>query len=319
MHPHREAPRPTIAVFGGESLAGKEVVELLEAAGLPAAVKSVDEAEGLDDVTQARLLVLAGPGEASRKAFEQFPKSNPVVDLAGALEDRPDARLRAPMVEPAGHQAPGAIQVIAHPAAITLALFLTNLRKAGAIRQSVVQVFEPASERGKEGIDELQKQVVSLLSFKPLVTEIFHTQAAFNLLARYGPEAPQSLDLIEQKIERHLASLLATAGPLPMPSLRLIQAPVFHGYSSSIWVEFEHEPGLETVNRALTSNNNTIDLRPQDEEPPNNVGVAGQDGIQVGAIAADRNHAGAYWFWVVADNLRIAAQNAVEVVRELLR
>jgi len=317
MHPHREAPRPTIAVIGGESLSGKEVTDLLESAGLPATVRPVTDDEGEGAAASSRVLVLAGPTESSRRAFDQFPKGNPVVDLIGALEDHPTARLRAPMVEPSGYQAADAIQVIAHPAAIAIALLLTELRKAGAIRKSVVHVFEPVSERGKAGIDELQRQVVSLLSFKPMVTEVFHAQAAFNLLARYGPDSPHTLEQIELKIERHLASLLAASGPMPMPSLRLIQAPVFHAYSISIWAEFEKDPGIAMVNRVLASKK-AIDVRPADDEPPNNVGVAGQGGIQVGAIAADRNHAGAYWFWVVADNLRIAAENAVEVVRALL-
>ena len=35
---------------------------------------------------------------------------------------------------------------------------------------------------------------------------------------------------MEARIERHLASLLALTGQAPMPSLRLIQAPVFHGH-----------------------------------------------------------------------------------------
>jgi aspartate-semialdehyde dehydrogenase len=37
----------------------------------------------------------------------------------------------------------------------------------------------------------------------------------------------------------------------------------------------------------------------------------------VGAIAPDRNHPKACWFWVVADNFRLAAENAVAVARQL--
>jgi aspartate-semialdehyde dehydrogenase len=102
-----------------------------------------------------------------------------------------------------------------------------------------------------------------------------------------------------------------------MPSLRLIQAPVFHGYSMSVWVEFETNPGVEALERDLQTDH--IDVRTEEHEPPTNVGVAGQSGITVGAIAADRNQPRACWFWLVADNLRIAAENAVEVVREVLK
>ncbi len=129
---------------------------------------------------------------------------------------------------------------------------LTHLQKARAIRRSVIEIFEPVSERGKAGIDELQKQAVALLSFKPLPKAVFDAQVSFNMLSQYGSEAPLSLEEIELKIDRHLASLLAASGA-PMPSLRLMQAPVFHGYSISAWVEFEENPGMDSIFQALGS------------------------------------------------------------------
>ncbi len=48
----------------------------------------------------------------------------------------------------------------------------------------------------------------------------------------------------------------------------MIQAPVFHGHSFSAWVEFEENPGVEALNRALDGDG--IDVRP--DEPPTNIG-----------------------------------------------
>ena len=319
---------------------GKEVRELLEGRGLGVNVELVasDETEDTSiiavgreepevigslqaaDLGTAKIVLLAGSRQSSRNAFERVRNTHPppvVIDLIGALEDHPTARLRAPIAEPPVSKIAGAIQVIAQPAAIALALFLTHVRKTGTIRRSVVEVFEPASERGQLGIDELQKQTVALLSFKPLPKNVYDAQVSFNLLPEYGSDSPHSLGEIELKIDRHLASLLATSGNVPMPSLRVIHAPVFHGYSISIWVEFEKNPGTEAIVQALTSDR--IDVRTGDQEPPSNVGVAGQSGITVGAIAPDRNHPHAFWFWLVVDNLRIAAENAVEVAREFLK
>jgi aspartate-semialdehyde dehydrogenase len=84
----------------------------------------------------------------------------------------------------------------------------------------------------------------------------------------------------------------------------------------SLRVEFEERPDLGAVAAALGSPE--VDVRGGDLEPPNNVGVAGQDGIAVGAIAPDRNHPNSYWFWVAADNFRLMAENALAVVRSLL-
>ena len=121
------------------------------------------------------------------------------------------------------------------------------------------------------------------------------------------------------RIERHLASLLGLPGDgegAPMPSLRLIQAPVFHGYTFSAWVEFEENPGLEAIENGLAFG--AIDVRSGELDPPNNVGQAGQNGISIGAIAPDRNEPEACWFWLAADNLRLAAENAVMVARQLV-
>ncbi len=340
-HAHRSPRRGSIAIVGGDTLLGKEVHELLEARKFDVnLVASLDTAEGTSsilteasdeplvmaslesaDLRSVDVVILAASKETSHKAYDMIRGATPapiVIDLTGSLEDLAESRLRAPMIEAAGFEAKAPIQTIAHPAAIAIALLLTHLAKAQAIRRSVVEIFEPVSERGKAGIDELQKQTVALLSFKPLPKELFDAQVSFNMLSEYGSEAPQSLEDVEMKIDRHLASLLASKdkGGAPMPSLRLIQAPVFHGYSISAWIEFEENPGMDSIFQALGSSH--IDVRTTDHEPPTNVGVAGQGGITVGSIAQDRNQPRAWWFWMAADNLQIVAENAGEVVREYL-
>lgn len=343
MHIHHSRGRKSVVIVGAETLLGKEIGELLEARGLDVTLVASSETEtggesiltrsneqplvmsSLEsaDLASAQLVILAASKQSGSKVYEKIRAAKPapvLVDLTASLEDLAESRVRAPMVEgvtaPAGAAATGPVQTIAHPAAIAVALLLIHLQKARAIRQSVIEIFEPVSERGKAGIDELQKQTVALLSFKPLPKEVFDAQASFNMLSQYGSEAPQSLEEIELKIDRHLASLLAPSGA-PMPSLRLIQAPVFHGYSACLWVEFEENPGMDGIFQALGSSD--IDVRTRDHEPPTNVGVAGQSGITVGSIAQDRNQPRAWWFWMVADNLQIAAENAGEVVREVLQ
>jgi aspartate-semialdehyde dehydrogenase len=325
-----------VALVGGDTLLGKEIRELLDqnkpaprvqlisttaADGTTVIGAAEDEPIVMTPLSAQNLegslvAFLAGTAASSRRTLKVNPAGGPrLIDLAGSLEDQPEARLRAPSAEPAGGRNGSAtIQVIAHPAAIAVAMFLGRLAAVAKIRRSVVHVFEPASERGRKGLDELQQQVVGVLSFKKLKTEVFDTQLAFNMLARYGEEAIEPLEGIEQRVERHLASLLTSWPGVPMPSLRLIQAPVFHGHSISAWVEFEENPGVEALTRKLAAAG--IDVRP--DEPPTNAAIAGQSGLSAGAIAVDPNNPRACWFWLVSDNLRLAAENAVAVGREYL-
>ena len=242
---------PTVALIGSDSLLAREVRDIVATTGVDLALRlvaAVDEESGAltrlgdeptvvnvlnaESLLDARAVILAGNAESSRQALELLgdPPDAAVIDLTYSAEERPDARLRAPLVESVQEEDPAdvAVHVIAHPAAIALALFLRRLHANDPIRSAVIQIFAPASEHGASGVHELQQQTVSLLSFKNLPKDVFDAQLSFNLLARYGEEAPVSLEESELRIERHLASLLALPGDgegAPMPSLRLIQAP----------------------------------------------------------------------------------------------
>ena len=328
-----EAPR--VAIVGGESLLGNELRDLLshsilgtnlklvgseeeasvailsEQSGEPVVITSVDE----ETLASAAVVFFAGTRASTEKALARLGQHKPLlIDLTHTLDEMPGARLRAPWSEPPAYVPPAApVAAIAHPAAIVLSIFLRRLHAKFPIKQSVAQVFEPASERGRGGVNELHQQTLDLLSFRAPQKKIFDAQLSFNLLARYGEEAPAPLESVELRVEKHLATLLALAEPVPMPSLRVIQAPVMHGHSISVWAELEAQVSAQEVSDALKGTG--IDVYAPDVEPPDVVGFAGQSGMAVGAIEADRNNSRAAWFWIVADNFRVAAENAIAVAR----
>ena len=329
------AKTEALALVGSETLMGREIRDVLSGSTLGQALRLVaaesEEAGKLtvqagepalvtplegQNLESANVIFLAGAVESVEKLRALAPRAH-VIDLTYAAEDRPEARLRAPMVERAGYRVPPeTMHVVASAAAISIALVLGRLHASHRIHRALAHVFEPASERGAQGLDELQQQTVGLLSFKGQPKAIFDAQLAFNMLARYGEEAPVSLEDSELRVERHLATLLAVSGGAPIPSLRLIQAPVFHGYSISLWVEFETNPGVSAIEEALEGE--PVDLRAGDTEPPNVVGIAGQGGLAIGNVTHDRNNSQAAWLWIVADNLRLRAENAIAVAQELL-
>jgi len=303
----------SVALVGGESLLGADLRDHLAPLKPEVRVTLVGSDEsplltgeggeamvmtGVDEesLAGAAVVVLAGSAASSRRAFEILEKRRQpvtIIDATAALEEMPDARIRAPQVEP--RNVPySRIQVVAHPGAILLARLMVAARN---VKSAVAVILAPASERGRPGVDELQQQTVQLLGFHAIETSVFGQQAAFNLLAGV-------LDGAERLIERHTASLL---GPFakPLPSIRLIQAPVMHGYSACLWLD-----GIGDLDR------DGIDLWP--EQAPTPVGVAGESGISIGAIERDRNHPSAVWMWAVADQFRLSAANVVQLVRAAL-
>jgi aspartate-semialdehyde dehydrogenase len=333
-------PTTQIALLGGETLLGRELQDVLQSRGTGIEVKAYSasgegnfgEQEGepvyleplnVQVVSSSLAVIVAGTPEGTDKAYQLTKEIDgrvKLIDCTGYLESRSEATVVAPLLEEP--KQPGWLLVMAHPVASALALVLKRLTSYCQIRRTVVNVFEPASERGKRGISELHQQTASLLAFKSLDKQVFDAQLSFNLLSQYGEEAPVQLSTVEQRIERHLSMLLkhyAAQESIPAPSLRLVQAPVFHGYSISLWVEFDPEfcRSVDTTELGEALASAQIEIRSAGEEPPTGVGVASQSGLIAGDIRVDRNNAHAVWLWVVLDNLRVTADAAADVIRSL--
>src|SRR5204862_735633 len=135
-------------------------------------------------------------------------------------EDEPDAVVRSPWIERQLGQAltvelqPGP-SVVAHPAAVVLALILLRAHRAGKVKHAVAIVFEPASEHGQKGMDELHEQTVNLLSFQQLPKKIFDVQVAFNMVTRYGQESALTLSSVKDRVVNHYRTIVQGGAPVP--------------------------------------------------------------------------------------------------------
>ncbi len=327
-----------VAVVGAGTLKGKEINELLPESSFPEAeIKLLDDDESLgqletvgDEMTFVQSVApeqfanvdvaffTAEPG-FTRKHWQMAKRAGAaIVDMSYALDEQAGAELRAPWIErelrtrPAAELEP-APMVVAHPAAIVTALLLLRAAQAGAIRTVAISMFEPASERGRRGMDELHEQTVNLLSFQKLPTEVFGSQLAFNLIARYGEESQPTLESIESRIRQHLRRI--TSGRVLTPSLTLLQAPIFHGHAFSLYLEMEKPMAEGDLRSALTGEH--VSVVRLAEDTPSNVSAAGQEQIQA-LLRRDADHDHAFWIWAAADNLRILALNAIECAEQML-
>ena len=331
-----------VAIVGAATLKGKELKEVLEDRNFPAVdIKLLDDEESLgqldsvgDEVTfiqsvlpenlrGADIVFLASDENFTRKSWDLARKAGAlVVDLSYVLEEEPGGAVRSPWVErelqlegvlPAP-QLDSALAVVAHPAAVALALLLLRAQKAGALRTVVCCAFEPASEHGRRGMDELHGQTVNLLSFQQLPTEVFDAQIAFNMLARYGDKSVPALESVERRILTHLQKI--TEGRAVLPALALAQAPIFHGHVLSLYLEFEQAVTAADLAQALSGDHVNVARLPEDS--PSNVSAAGQNEILV-EIRRDARQERGLWVWAAADNLRVAALTAVDCAAALAR
>jgi aspartate-semialdehyde dehydrogenase len=320
-----------VAIVGAATLKGKEVAEILKDRNFPAVdVRLLDDDESLgrlealgDEMSFIQGIRTEQFERVDFTFFASDPQStrctwkaardlgNTIVDLSFALEDEAGASVRSPWIErESGQPVPPELQpapvVTAHPAATVLALLALRSSTAGKVQRFVATVFEPASEHGQKGMDELHEQTVNLLSFQELPKNVFDAQVAFNMLARYGPRSAPALDSVSQRILKHYKRVAPAAVE---PSLLLVQAPIFHGHAFSVYLEMEKPVALGDFAQALAGDH--IVLARGADDVPNNVSAAGQGDILV-SLARDANHENGVWLWAATDNLRISALTAVE-------
>ena len=324
-----------IAIVGAASLLGKEIAEILRDRNFPAVdFRLLDDDESLgrleavgDEITFIQSIrpeqfehidftFFAADPRATRAKWETARDfGNTIIDSTGALEDNPGASIRSPWIErQTGYSVPPQLQpgpvVAAHPAATALALLALRAEKVAKVERMIATVFEPASEYGQRGMDELHEQTVNLLSFQELPKRVFDVQVAFNMVARYGSGSHLSLDKISQRILKHYRGL--APGALA-PSLQIIQAPVFHGHAFSIYLETDKPIAIKDFSEALSGEHVVITGA---DDTPNNVSAAGQEDILV-ALHADANRKNGVWLWAAIDNLRVSALTAVECAEAL--
>jgi len=160
----------------------------------------------------------------------------------------------------------------------------------------------------------LETQTIKLLSLQPIAREVFDAQVAFNLLDRYGEASAERLADARSRIGCEVRVYLA--GRLPAPAIQLVQAPVFYGCAFTVYAEFGSPPETASLQQALNAVG--FQVGAPNEPAPSNVSVAGESRILLSQAERDPNVERGYWFWGAADNLRLAAVNAIRIAEKLL-
>lgn len=330
-----------VAIAGASSLRGKELKQWLEESSfLASEIRLLDEEFMAGTLTEARgepaliqtvepdsfsgmrfVFFMGSPAFSMRHGAEAVAAGATVIDLSGGLAKQPESRwwipwldtvLAPPRTKPGRGESAPLYLVPSTPAivAISLSAAFLPLRLA----RLVITFFQPVSERGSEGVEELEGQVVKLLSFEPISKAVFGAQVGFNLLSRFGEESSQRLADVRSEIVGSVQAYLA--GRAPMPAVGLVQAPVFYSHAFSVYAEFEQIVGLEDVVARVECSG--LKVAAAEDEDPNNVNVAGEAHPVLARPQRDLANEKGIWLWGAADNLRVPVVSAVSIAEKLI-
>jgi aspartate-semialdehyde dehydrogenase len=328
VNPDRLRKTPNIAIVGSSSPLGKELRDLIEAPEFPAGKVSLIETEeyagllqefaGEIQITQVLspqvfadvdiAFFTCAPEIISAYAASGQPFPDLTIDLTGTGRD---GLLFLGGVSSPADLKPTGYYVNPHPATIALGRMLSRIQAAYPVVTAVATVLEPASERGTAGVTELQEQTVGLLNFQGVEHRVFGGQLAFNLL----PETVTAKG-VETLLRRQISSLLGDR--LPALSLATLQAPVFHSHGFSVFLQLDGSPTVDAIRRCLEASGKSVIVHLEEGLSPSPVTVVGSDAVHVARLEADPVLPGRFFLWAIADNLRVAASNALQIAENLM-
>ena len=283
---------------------------LTEAGGEPAVIQPVEDGS----FDRARFIFFTASANFTRANLSGARASGAtIIDLSGALAEEPGTVAWFPGIDglrSAGSQSDaGAYTVLS--AAATAASALAIGLAAHGLRRLTFTAFQPVSEAGRAGIEELESQTSHLLSFQSIGKPVFDTQVAFTMLDRFGLESAQKLSAVRDRIRDEIRAALEGKGIVP--AVQILHAPVFYGSAFSACAEV-----ASTVEQAaLIGACKVAGFALTQGDGPSNVSAAGESLIQLAAPELDPSQPGTWWFWGAADNIRLPAANAVKLAVKL--
>ncbi|MEN8259152.1 MAG: aspartate-semialdehyde dehydrogenase [Pseudomonadota bacterium] len=245
-----------------------------------------------------------------------------VVDNTSHFRYQADIPLVVPEVNPEATAQYEKRGIIANPncSTIQMVVALKPIYDAVGIERINVCTYQAVSGTGKRGIDELAKQTANLLNGKPVSSEVYPKQIAFNALPQidvfmdngYTKEEMKMVWETKKIMEDETIRINATA----------VRVPVFYAHSEAVHIETREKITAEVARGLLMQapGVTVIDDRVNGGYPTAVSDSSGHDDVFVGRIRDDISHPRGLDLWVVGDNVRKgAALNSVQIAELLVK
>jgi aspartate-semialdehyde dehydrogenase len=319
-----------IGVVGATGALGGEVLAVLAGSGLPvaeivpmASERSVGSdvelhgevyavESGLARLRGLDLVILCAPTAASLEAVrEALRASVPCLDASGALAASPEVQL--PVAAFGGmwsHEAP---LVVAPPGpALALALVLRPLAQAAGVTRASATLLEGAAAAGRAGIDALYQESLALFSQQDLPEPgAFARPVAFDCVPVIGELDANGGSDHENAVARSLARLVNGSAKI---AISAVQVPTFSGLGAAVSLETERLLDPKEAARVLTGAPG-VEAWVENPRDATTRAAAGRAAVLVARLRRDPTSEHGLALWLAADPLRLAAANAVGLVR----
>ena len=245
-----------------------------------------------------------------------------VVDNTSQFRYDDDIPLVVPEVNPhaiADYRTRG---IIANPNCSTIQMLvaLKPIRDAVGIRRINVATYQAVSGTGKEAIEELVSQTAHLLNARPIKTEVYPKQIAFNVLPQIDVFLDNGYTKEEMKMVWETRKIFEDDSIQVNPTA--VRVPVFYGHSEAVHIETGEKITAEKAREVLSAADGVVvlDDRKDGGYPTAVTEGANNDAVYVGRIREDISHEKGLDLWIVADNVRKgAALNSVQIAEILIK
>lgn len=212
--------------------------------------------------------------------------------------------------------------IIANPNCSTIQMLvaLKPIHDAVGIKRVNVATYQAVSGTGKEAIEELVVQTASLLNGKPITSEVYPKQIAFNALPHIDKFMDNGYTKEEMKMVWETQKIMGDDSIQVNPTA--VRIPVFYGHSEAVHIETAEKISVEAVRDLLgqAPGITVLDERADGGYPTAVTEGANQDPVYIGRIREDISHPQGINMWVVADNVRKgAALNSIQIAENLLQ
>ena len=335
-----------VAVVGASGAVGEELFRVLEEVEFPiktilplASARSVGEEvecqgktykiqELTEEVFEDKDIDIAffSAGGSISAKFAKFAVQAGAVVIDNTSHFRMDANvpLVVPEVNPEDIELWEETGIIANPNCSTIQMvhLLKPLHDLYGIKRVDVSTYQAVSGAGKEGMEELVKQMQDFFAFKLSESECkaFAHQIALNVIPHIDVPQENGYTKEEMKMVNETSKIMHAEFAL---SATCVRVPVLRSHSEAITITFEESVDV-SVDKAREVLGNFENVTVIDDinknEYPMPIIATDTDETYVGRIRKDLFSNNILHLWGVADQVRVgAATNAVRIAQKWIK